>query len=159
MSLRLSERLSWPRVGEHARDYFKNRSYHYEMDDLLKIAQTQAQAENELLIRGHRGVICDTNILTTIVWAEVKFGRTPAPLKDFMITDQTDLYLLCKPDFQFTLDPLREDIRLQSTLFDYYLHHLLAHGYNFTILAGTIQQRESIALKAIEDTEIELNRK
>lgn len=158
MTSQLSQRLNWPSVGEYAREYFQNRSHSYDIQDLIAIASGQVQHEKEISNSSIPGFICDTNILTIVIWAEIKFGYVPHILHQLLEEDKTHLYLLSKPDFKYALDPLREDIGIQSMLFDYYLNRLLAYGYNFTILAGTTLQRKSTALKAIENTLMELNR-
>ena len=149
MATILAKHLDWPVVAEYARVYFSNRSQEYNSDDLMAIAQGQFDLEEEALLKKGRGLICDTDLLTIMIWYEIKFGGTIMEEEMDRLAD-TSLYFLCKPDFSYALDPMREDIGIQDMLFDVYLNRLISLRLPFVILQGDIHKRKERALNAIE---------
>jgi nicotinamide riboside kinase len=149
MATILAKQLDWPLVAEFARDYFSNKPQEYNSQDLVAIARGQIEMESNALTTAKAGLICDTDVLTVMIWHEVKFGGLlPVDWEDRL--HETSLYFLCKPDFSYALDPLREDIGIQDMLFDLYLNRLLYLNLPFVILEGDIEKRKVRAWNAIE---------
>ena len=71
---------SAPLVEEQARSYLlekgrDNPDFHYQEEDLLRIAERQLEAENHALEQHPARLICDTDLLVLMVWSEVKYGK------------------------------------------------------------------------------------
>ena len=60
----------------------------------------------------NRILICDTNLQVIKLWSIIKFSKCdPFILKN---QDKKALYILCKPDFEWTFDHLRETLTIEE---------------------------------------------
>ena len=55
--------------------------------------------------------------------------------------DHQALYVLCKPDFEWVFDPLREDPKKRDQIFNYYKKELKENGMDFIIVEGSNNKR------------------
>jgi nicotinamide riboside kinase len=74
--------------------------------DLLRIAMTQPQHEDEAVRRAHRWLFCDTTPLVTLGYSGWMFGTAPEPLRQ-AARRRYDLLFLCAPDIPFDQDGTR----------------------------------------------------
>jgi NadR type nicotinamide-nucleotide adenylyltransferase len=122
----LARQLAWALdgrfVAEAARDYLEERGGEYDAADLPLIWQQQAEAEDTARASSASFVICDTGPEVIRVWAEVKYGRSPAEVLLACAERNYDLVLLCAPDLPWAPDPLREapDLIQREALFARY---------------------------------------
>src|SRR4029077_1890293 len=70
-------------VPEYARGYLGTAARGGEVtrDDLQAIAGGQAASEDRLARDANRLLICDTNLLTTVIWHEHYFGACPPGIR------------------------------------------------------------------------------
>ena len=136
-------------VPEYAREYLEFLGKPYEEHDILLIAQGQLLSEKSGLRQAHDYLFCDTELLVTKIWSEVKYHRcNPWILEN--ITDQHfDLYLLCDIDLPWQYDPLREHPDQRQYLFDLYYHELKTRNFPFAVVQGTGPARFENAVQII----------
>ena len=136
-------------VPEYARKYLEEIGRPYEEDDILEIAKGQLGCEAEQLTKAAGYLFCDTEMLVTKIWSEVKYHRcNPWILEN--ITDQHfDLYLLCDIDLPWQYDPLREHPDQRQYLFDLYYHELKTRNFPFAVVQGTGPARFENAVQII----------
>ncbi|NND95002.1 MAG: ATP-binding protein [Flavobacteriales bacterium] len=125
-------------IKEFAREYLGNNSSSYSLNDLLTIAEQQfdsnERAQSDL-------VVCDTEMITMLIWASEKFGSIPGELEDLAAAQQFDHFLLCRPDISWEYDPLRENPMDRDRLFDLYLKALKNVQTPFSIVQGSKAER------------------
>ena len=93
-------------VPEFARTYLESRRGDLVRADLDVIAEGQAALEDALARDCNRALVCDTDPLLTVVWAETLFGSAPR-LRERALARRYDLTLLCDVDLPWVADPVR----------------------------------------------------
>ena len=132
-------------VYEFAREYLRNIQRKYNYDDLLKIAKAQKKRELISNATNKQIIISDTTLQVIKIWSIDKFKKCdPWILKQ---VENYTHYFLCKPDFPWESDPLRENPLDRDRLFNIYLKDL--QGKPFTIVSGNKKSRLSITKKII----------
>lgn len=117
---RLAMDFNAPLVTEYARIYLEQLNQPYQKSDLRKIAQGQLLAEKEVTENKSRYLICDTDLLTIIIWSEEKYGSVDPWISEAYSNQQTDLYFLLRPTLPWTYDPQRENPNDRDRLFQIY---------------------------------------
>ena len=140
----LAHLLRVPLVLEYARSYLEVNGPAYNFQDLEAIAEQQMANELSMFAKGHNHVVCDTDILTLIIWAQEKFDEVPDSWRaQFDNIGPESLYLLCSPDFPWEEDPLRENPNDRCRLFRKYERFLKDKQYH--VLSGDRSVREKEA--------------
>ena len=160
---RISHHYGIPFVPEFAVEYLesrKNKKKKYTLKDLLKIASGQTSSENFGLetaaLTGEKIKLCDTDMLTIKIWAEVVFGKTDEIIESWINTiaeykKNENIYLLCSPEgIPWIAHPLRENPNDRHVLFELYENLLKKLGLNYYILKGDMDARFNEAKKIIE---------
>lgn len=148
LSLQLSEHFQCPLVPEIAREYLSQRSGNYCETDLHAMAQLQIDKQLETT-RSSKLVVCDTDLLTFIIWWEFKYGSCPQPWVDLWKRNLPDLYLLMDIDLPWEDDPLREHPHLRSELLYSYQEKLASQNVPTVLISGTGIERLERAKTAI----------
>jgi nicotinamide riboside kinase len=125
-------------VEEYAREYLDVTEKGYSSKDLICIAQEQFKRNSE--VKGGL-VVCDTEMITIELWYSEKFSEAPKVILDLAQTQQFDHYLLCRPDFPWEEDPLRENPKDRDRLFSLYLEILEKGAKPYHILEGPHSER------------------
>lgn len=149
----LARELKTNWVPEQARTYLDGLQRPYELDDLVVIAELQVRAEEEAIRQTSGVLICDTDLLTIHIWAQVRYGHTPKYILGQIEKRQYELYLLCRPDIPWEPDPLREHPGLRDELFHLYKDELTRFGKAFRVIAGSPEDRLDEALRQIRKIE------
>jgi NadR type nicotinamide-nucleotide adenylyltransferase len=147
-------RTQW--VPEYAREYLTALpdSANYTLQDLEAIAQGQLAAEARATAQLLPGqlLMCDTDLLVILIWAEERFGQCPAWLRAAALDPAAySLRLLLQPDLPWEPDPLREapDPKVRAYLLDRYRTTLRAAGLPFIEIAGVGDTRLQAAADAV----------
>ena len=137
--------LIW--VEEYARQYLNNLERKYQYSDLKKIAQGQLQLEKKS--KKNKFLVCDTNLQVIKLWSTIKFGKCDP----FILTNQDfkALYILCKPDFEWVFDPLRENSTNREEIFSLYHKDLTKNKLDFIIAEGNHHKRFHLVIKQINN--------
>ncbi len=144
----LRERCRVALVEEYAREYYRERPYLPTADDVLAIAQGQCAAEQaagDVDI-----VVCDSTVLTCLVWSEVGFGEVAPELERLWQPDDYALTLLARPDIPWAPDPLRSHPDSRDDLLERYRRYLASTTGRCVEIYGEAGQRQALAWSAIE---------
>ena len=137
---------------EYARQYLKETGGGYRFADLTAIAQGQVRNE-ECAIEASSGIcFFDTDMIVLKIWAQFRFNRVPAFIREAIAEDRYDAFLLCKPDLPWEPDPLREspDPAERMELFDIYQSELRAFNKPVAVVSGEGQGRIERAKRFID---------
>ncbi|MBL7941307.1 MAG: ATP-binding protein [Flavobacteriales bacterium] len=139
-------------VPEFARDYLNAHGPHYNIDDLITIAQQQFTLMQDAISHakhtGQQHVICDTDMTVMNIWADEKFGIVPQEILELRSAESFDLILLCDPgDVPWEPDPLRENPYDRSRLFDRYRLSYDQLHRDYRVMQGSPEVRLERALK------------
>ena len=139
-------------VEEYAREYLNSIGRPYNYADILEIAKKQFNNEFELLPRASDYLFCDTDLIVTKIWCDVKFDKCHEWIEENILKHKHDLYLLCDIDLPWADDPLREHPDKRKYLFDLYLKELKQKKLPYEIVSGIGNDRLQNAIKIILNT-------
>ena len=147
----LKKSLKAELVEEYARKFLENLGRVYVEKDLISIAEGQCRLIEAAAESGNEHLISDTEMLVMYIWSKVKYGRVNESILQLLNNQKFDLYLLCKPDFDWEPDPLREhpikDDR--EALYEQYKFFLEKNNLPFAVMEGSATSRLKKALKRI----------
>ena len=141
-------RTAW--VPEYAREYLESLSHPYEEEDILRIARGQIHSEECQAVDAKGILFCDTELIVTKIWSEVKYGRCHPWIQEQIKEHRYDLYLLTAVDLPWEPDPLREHPEMREKLFSLYHRELTRLGFPFFVVSGVGEARLRNAVKSIE---------
>lgn len=138
-------------VPEIAREYLDHLGRPYEEKDILLIAQGQLEHEKKQIKSALGYLFCDTELIVTKIWSEVKYNRCDPWIVKNIITHRYDLYLLCDIDLPWQYDPLREHPDQRQFLFGLYFNELKNRNFPFSVIRGSGKDRLQNAVKTIDN--------
>ncbi|MEQ9297737.1 MAG: ATP-binding protein [Cyclobacteriaceae bacterium] len=145
----LAEALNTTFVPEYARAYIDQLDRPYQYEDLLAIAQGQAEQEDSWSNSVNEFLVIDTTLTIIRVWSEHRYGKCDPWILAEEQRRKYDLTLVCDIDLPWEEDPQREHPHLREHFFEVYKEHAEAHP-PFAIIRGDRQARVKLALKAIQ---------
>jgi NadR type nicotinamide-nucleotide adenylyltransferase len=142
-------------VPEFARDYLQDKwnleQKTCENDDLLPIAIGQIQLENELAKKANKILICDTDILETMVYSLTYYGGfVDKELEKAAIANSYDLYLLTSIDIPWEKDDLRDRPEQRQEMFNAFEKVLIDYNRPYVLLTGDTISRFKKVVKIID---------
>jgi len=138
-------------VDEYARAYYAERAYHPAPQDVLAIARGQLEAEAQAALTQSRVLLCDSTVLTCVIWAQVAFGYADDPLLSLNRPLDYDLTLLACADIPWAPDPLRSHPHERDALLKRYREALYAAGVNPVEVRGNEEARVVSAWNALQE--------
>jgi NadR type nicotinamide-nucleotide adenylyltransferase len=132
-------------VEEYARSYLENKAAlsginSYNLSELITMGKEQYN-QNLGVDCLNDYLVCDTEMSVFKVWCIDKFGHFPEELNELFLKQKFDLYVLCKPDFPWESDPLREDEGRREELFARYIQLFEKGNESYIIAKGDIKDR------------------
>ena len=151
----LAEHYKTVWVPEFARDYlqekFNRTQIICEYSDLLPIAKGQIRLENELAMEANRVLICDTDLLETLVYSRQYYeGRVDPLLRKYAELNTYDLYLLTDIDVPWEPDDLRDRPHQREEMFRAFEQTLIDYERDYIRLSGSQDQRMEAAIDHID---------
>ncbi len=137
----LTEKRGGVYIPEFAREYLADLGREYTQNDLLEIAKGQYKLQQEAKKQSDKVICFDTDLLTIKIWSEVKYGNCDEWILDRLYSNQDAFYILCKPDFPWEYDELRENPNDRNELFELYKNELEALNFPYVISTGTLEER------------------
>ena len=139
---------------EIAREYLTEYGPDYGPEDVVKMAQLQAERAEEVAASCPEIVVEDTDALTHRIWFREKYGQPHPELEAMPL--KGDLYLLCAPDLAWTNDPLREHPKESDRQrhFTMYKSELESHKKTYEVVSGQGSARKMNALRTLETFEV-----
>jgi NadR type nicotinamide-nucleotide adenylyltransferase len=150
LAKQLAEHYQTVWVPEFARSYLENLGRAYTEKDILEIAKGQVRAEETAATSANGFLFCDTELIVTKIWSEVKYRRCDPWIINGVERQSYDLYLLCDIDLPWEYDPLREHPHIRKDLFRLYHKELTVRNFSFAIVRGVGPRRLENAIDAIE---------
>lgn len=145
-------------VPEYAREYLQHKwdftQKTCEAHDLIPIAIGQIKLENELTKKADKLLICDTDILETMVYSQTYYGNIVDPiLETAAIANTYDLYFLTSIDIPWEKDDLRDrpDPKQRKAMFDAFEKALIDNNRPYILLTGDTIIRFKKVVKIIDE--------
>jgi len=141
-------------VPEYARDYLQNKWNEVQevcsYEDLLAIAIGQMQLENTLSKKANKLLVCDTDMLETMVYSYAYFNKADPLLEVFARKNSYDLYFLTDIDVPWIKDDLRDRPDRRGEMFNLFKTALVENQRSFVTLKGNQEERLATAVEHIE---------
>lgn len=147
----LAREHSMPLRDEYARAYLDQLGREYQHHDLCKIGKHQEFLAHQL--SGHV-VLCDTDVITLLVWEAFAFVGEVSRLQTVLETYDFDhrYYFLMRPDLPWEPDPQREHPHIddRERIFAATEKLLIRSQANYQIIDGKEQSRYAAANKYLQ---------
>lgn len=141
-------------VPEFAREYLTQLGRPYEQDDLFTIAENQLKLEQRIISASSGFVFCDTDIITVMVWLQVKYRKRNKNIERLLDQQQPRKYLLTTPDLPWKPDPLRESPDDLELIFKMNRYSLKMTNSVFSMIEGSGEQRLTNAIAAVNQMKL-----
>jgi nicotinamide riboside kinase len=122
----------------------------YSEKDFKQIINGQQQSEKAAFEKDSNYIILDTGPFVLSVWNHVKYNKPNTFLKFWIQESNYDFVFLCKPDFAWDPDPLREHPNQREYLFKLYKELLNETNTSYEILEGNEKERMEFVLDKIK---------
>jgi len=149
----LAEQLGYGVVPEYLREFWLQHGG-CTYGDLEGIAATQIAREYEFAQTGLPGLVCDTSPLSTLVYAQHYFGRTPRALEQWARLSRYDVILFLDDDLPWVQDGQRDSERVRSVLKDAFLSALEHQKAPYHVIQGSGEQRVARALALLGQAQV-----
>ena len=152
----LGRRFDAPVAPEYVREFWNEHDGRIVAEDLDAIARGQVANEEAAVAAAKQGlVICDTELLTNVLWADLLFpGGCPewVRVEAEKRSRNFALYLLCDTDVAFEPDPQRcfPDPAGRAMCRKLWRETLESRGRPFVEIRGDAVTREATAVAALE---------
>lgn len=141
-----------PWTEEYVRHYVDDIDRDLTAEDIEPIAQGQLNTEDAALAQATRLVLHDTNILSSILYANHYFNTSPDWVNDRFLERDYALYLLCKPDIPWVADNgQREGPEVRAHFHGVFKASLDKLVLPYVEISGTEAERFGAAIAAIDE--------
>ena len=142
----LSEYYDLPLSEEFARAYLSKKTS-YIQEDLDVITSGQLSDWHK---KGAE-FVADTEMTVLKIWSEYRFQHVSSYILEAHSKQHFSHYFLCAPDIPWEPDSLRENSSNRDELFLLYETELTKKMWPFTILTGSLEERQKEVLFVIEN--------
>lgn len=120
------------------------------IDDIIKIGQAQTDRVKEKLSIANKIVFCDTDLITTKIYAKYYLNQVPDILNKLENQISYDLYFLLDIDVAWVADHLRDFGDRRQEMFNLFKSELEKRGINYILISGGYEEREEKIRKIID---------
>jgi NadR type nicotinamide-nucleotide adenylyltransferase len=134
LARQLAEHYHTVYVPEVARDLITSNNL--TTDDYARIAVAQTEAMRQAEPLANRVLICDTDLLTTQLYATIYGVPHPAILDELAAQEHVDAYFLLNTDVPWVADGLRDLGTRRDEMFALFEEALRQRGVAYTLVTG-----------------------
>lgn len=158
LAVELANHFKTLSVPEWPRTMISDRNDELLEADFPIFARGQAAAEDALARQANRLLICDTDAIITSIWSDWLYGKCDQSILDLAEKRQYDLYLLTDVDVPWVQDPQRYLPEKRKEFFDKCKNELEKRGREYVVVRGDWKQRFEIAVQAVQERCLKLQR-
>ncbi|NDV22960.1 AAA family ATPase [Desulfovibrio sp. JC022] len=151
LAARLAEHYKVEFVPEYLREYFEMKNGHLTVDDVIPIARGQLRLESGAAAKGYNPLICDTDIISSIVYAKHYFNECPGWLDNKLKELGPSFYLLCDIDIQWQADGQRDMPQQREYMQGLFVKELNNRNIPYHIINGSLPQRTVESIRLIDE--------
>jgi len=137
-------------VDEYARGLLDHKGGKCDPEDIPLIAKGQMVSEDVLAKQANRLLVCDTDMLTTTIWADMLFGSCPEWVREEAGSRQYDLTLVMDIDVPWIDDTQRFHPHRRQWFMDESIRRLESHDRKYVVIGGSWKERFGKAIDAIQ---------
>lgn len=137
-------------LPEYVRGYLEWKGQPLDASDVEPIARGQIAAQDQALEEAGRLLLLDTDLLSTVVYAEHYYGSCPEWIRAAAVVRRADVYLLCDIDVPWTNDPQRDRPQARCAMQALFREALETRGFPFVEICGGWRERFLAARAIVE---------
>jgi len=137
-------------VPEFVRTYAAWKLATLDAGDVAPIALGQIAVQDAELTRASGLLLLDTDLLSTVVYAEHYYGQCQKWITQAVLARRADLYLLCDIEVPWTPDPQRDRPDDREAIQGLFREALRSRGFPVVDIRGDWQDRFLAARTAID---------
>ena len=145
----LAARFSTVWAPEMSRPLYIAAGYRFTFDDVARVAAAQVEAEETAARAATRVLLCDTDVLTTHLYARHYVGRSPAIVAALADARRYAATLLFNLDVPWEADPVRDSPAARAHLYGVFAAELRIRAIAHTVVRGTGAARLDAAARAV----------
>lgn len=146
----LGHHFGAPVSEEYVRRYAADRGGAIAFADHGPIARGQVAAEDAAISAARDVVFLDTDLVSTVVYCEHYFGRSPGWITDEARRRAGDLYLLMRPDIPWVADGIRDRGDRRWEMHELFREKLDQLGLRHVEIGGDAPERLAAASAAVQ---------
>lgn len=150
LALALADALGAPCVPEYARAYAEAKGRVLDAADVEPIARGQMAAEDRVVETGVPLVVLDTDLVSTVVYAQHYYGACPSWVEAAARERLGAVYLLCDVDLPWQADGVRDRSGQRTELHAAFVATLEACAARVALVRGVGDERLALARRAVE---------
>ncbi len=141
MASEMARKFKTVYVPEVAREIINSNSF--TTDDVIRIGVAQLERTEALLPSANKVLICDTDLITTRIYAQYYLGEVPEQLKNLEKLEKFDGYLLFDIDVPWVADGLRDLSTLENrkAMFSLFKSALEQRNIAYHLIQGNYAER------------------
>jgi nicotinamide riboside kinase len=156
LAAQLGRETGWPLVSEAARAWATRLSRPLTSFDVSTIAAIHLQERRSALLtaraRGSAGILLDTDLVATRVYANHYHGIDPAWLRRAATACRGGLYLFCADDFPFRSEAGQRGSETDRSVIQEAMRRAVAmSGARVARVSGSGEERLNVAIEAISE--------
>lgn len=148
LAKRLAERYHTEFVPEVAKEIISSNQFSPE--DIVRIGRAQTERVLTLSKSANRVLFCDTDVITTGIYADVYLHSIPDELGHLEREIHYDLYFLFDIDVPWVADGLRDLGDQRHKMFDRFRHELERRNIPYILVSGSYQERERTVVNVVD---------
>ncbi len=150
LAKRLADHYRTVYVSEYARGYIELKDNNVDPDDFSFIARGHMASEDALARQANRILVCDTDLITTIIWSDLLKGHCPDWIREEADRRQYHLYLVTDVDAPWVDDPQRFFPKERQAFLERCQQELESRGRSYVIIGGSWDDRFHHACRAVD---------
>ena len=141
MARSMAEKFNTVFVPEVAREIIDSNDF--TLDDVIRIGQAQLQRVESMTTSANKLLICDTDLITTRIYAQYYLGKFPEQLTELERLEQFDAYLLFDVDVPWVADGLRDlnAPEKRKAMFNLFKDALEQKNIAYHLIQGNYEER------------------
>lgn len=140
MSAKMAAHYKTDFVPEAARDILQSNEFGEK--EIVAIGKLQHQYIQEKLKTANKLLFCDTDAITTQIYAQHYLGKVPPEIYEFEKLTTYDLYFLLDIDTPWIADPLRDQGHRRQEMFELFKNELEKRKIEYVLISGNYEERE-----------------
>ena len=149
MARRMAKHYHTVFVPEVSREMVTSNQFTEE--EIVRIGEAQTQRVLEQAKIANLILFCDSDLITTQIYAEIYLKKVPKALIDLEKKIKYDQYLLFDIDIPWVADGLRDMGERRSEMMECFRSKLESRKIPYTLISGSLEQRERVIISVVDN--------
>jgi HTH-type transcriptional regulator, transcriptional repressor of NAD biosynthesis genes len=148
LAIKLASYYKTDYVPEVAREFLITNDF--SIDDIVRIGEAHDERIKQKLQTANKLLFCDTDVITTQIYAQYYLGTVPGKLYDIEKETTYALYFLLDIDVEWVPDGLRDLGHMRAVMFNEFKQQLEHRNIPFKLIKGDYAEREHLMKREID---------